>query len=104
MARVVAAWANLRSRVFGLPYGDQALLIRRSDYAAAGGYPDQELMEDIAFVRRLNGLVELPACAHTSAARYQQQGWLRRGGRNLLLQGRYILGADPGDLARSYKK
>ncbi|AZV79145.1 glycosyltransferase [Parasedimentitalea marina] len=104
MARVVAAWANLRSRVFGLPYGDQALLIRRSDYAAAGGYPDQELMEDIAFVRRLNGLVELPACAQTSAVRYQQQGWLRRGGRNLLLQGRYILGADPGDLARSYKK
>ena len=36
----VAGWANLRSWVFGLPYGDQGLLIRRQDYDRAGGYPD----------------------------------------------------------------
>ncbi|MDE4131817.1 TIGR04283 family arsenosugar biosynthesis glycosyltransferase [Phaeobacter sp. QD34_3] len=101
---LVAGWANLRSRLFGLPYGDQGLLIRRGDYDASGGYPDQPLMEDVALVRRLKGLVELPATAGTSALRYQHQGWLRRGARNLLLLTRYALGADPERLARAYRK
>ncbi|PCJ05254.1 MAG: glycosyl transferase [Rhodobacteraceae bacterium] len=104
MPGLVAGWANLRSRVFGLPYGDQALLIRRSMYDAAGGYPDQVLMEDVALVRRLRGLVMLPARALTSAQRYQQQGWLRRGARNLWLLLRYFAGASPDTLARSYGK
>jgi len=87
-----------------LPYGDQALLIRRSDYEAAGGYPDQPLMEDVALVRRLRGLTQLPICALTSATRYQQQGWLRRGAKNLWLLVRYFSGAKPETLARSYGK
>jgi len=104
MPFVVAGWANLRSGLFGLPYGDQALLIRRSDYEAAGGYPDQPLMEDVALVRRLRGLTQLPICALTSATRYQQQGWLRRGAKNLWLLVRYFSGAKPETLARSYGK
>lgn len=102
MPGLVAGWANWRSRLFGLPFGDQALLIRREEYEAAGGYRDQPLMEDVALVRCLSALVALPACALTSAVRYQQQGWLRRGARNLLLQLRYALGARPEALARSY--
>ncbi|MFW8594604.1 TIGR04283 family arsenosugar biosynthesis glycosyltransferase [Cribrihabitans neustonicus] len=100
----IAGWANLRARLFGLPYGDQGLLVRRQDYDAAGGFPDQPLMEDVALVRRLPRLTCLPAAALTSAARYEQQGWLRRGGRNLLTLVRYILGADPETLARAYRK
>lgn len=104
MPRLVAGWANLRAALFGLPYGDQALLIRRSEYDAAGGYPDQALMEDVALVRCLRGLVELPTDALTSAARYQQQGWFRRGLRNLWILARYFMGANPEALARSYSK
>ncbi|TLP67216.1 glycosyltransferase [Parasedimentitalea maritima] len=104
MPVLVAAWANLRARVFGLPFGDQGLLIRRCDYGAAGGYPDQPLMEDVALVRRLNGLVALQSDALTSAKRYQQQGWLRRGTRNLWLQLRYLTGERPDTLARSYER
>ena len=40
-------FANLRSRTRSLPYGDQALFVRRSVFEAVGGYPDQPLMEDI---------------------------------------------------------
>lgn len=104
MPSLVAGWANLRSGMFGLPYGDQALLIRRCDYDNAGGYPDQPLMEDVALARALNGLVALPAYALTSAKRYQQQGWMRRGVGNLWLLLRYFLGAGPDVLARSYGK
>lgn len=102
-ARIVAGWANWRARVLGLPYGDQGLLIPRALYDATGGYPDQPLMEDVAMARALNGrLVELPAEARTSPARYETEGWLRRGRRNLTTLCRYWLGADPRRLARRY--
>lgn len=100
----VAGWANLRSRLFALPFGDQGLLIRRAEYEAAGGYPDQPLMEDVALVRRLKGLAALPSAALTSAARYQRTGWLRRGTRNLWTLTRYFFGVKPELLAKSYSK
>ena len=59
MPRVVAGWANLRSNVFGLPYGDQGLLLSRFDYDAAGGYPDIPLMEDVALARALGRRITL---------------------------------------------
>lgn len=104
MPKLVAGWANLRSELFGLPYGDQGLLMRRMDYERAGGYPDQPLMEDVALVRRLERSVALPVTALTSAERYQADGWIRRGGRNLWTQTRYAFGADPEHLARAYRR
>lgn len=100
--RLVAGWANLRARLFGLPYGDQGLLISRRAYEAAGGYPDIPLMEDVALVRNLPRLTRIEAEALTEAEKYLRDGWLRRGGRNLLLLTRYLLGADPNRLARKY--
>lgn len=103
MAGLVAGWANLRSRAFGLPYGDQGLLISRGDHDAVGGFPDIPLMEDVAMARALRGRLDLmPGCVTTSAARYRREGWLRRGARNLLTLLRYLAGADPKDLARQY--
>jgi len=102
--RLVAGWANLRSRVFGLPYGDQGLLISAMLYAKVGGYPHQPLMEDVALARALNGrLVRLKAEAVTSAAKFQGQ-WLRRGRRNLFLLFRYFLGTSPETLAQLYRR
>lgn len=100
----VSRWANLRSRLLGLPYGDQGLLLSRADYDAAGGYPDQPLMEDVALVRALSGLCGLPIRARTSAVRYQQGGWFRQGARNLWILTRYLGGVNPEDLAKSYHR
>ena len=102
--RWVAGWANLRSRLFGLPYGDQGLLVPRKTYLAAGGYKEQPLMEDVALVRALPRVRILPVRAVTSAERYERLGWLRRGGRNLWLVFRYFLGADPEQLAQQYRR
>ncbi|MEO0401502.1 MAG: TIGR04283 family arsenosugar biosynthesis glycosyltransferase [Pseudomonadota bacterium] len=103
--RAVAAWANLRAALFGLPYGDQGLLIRQSLYARVGGYPDIPLMEDVALVRALRGhLVRLDATAVTSAERYRKQGWVRRGARNCWTLARYFAGADVAALARAYRR
>ncbi|WP_324753790.1 TIGR04283 family arsenosugar biosynthesis glycosyltransferase [Roseovarius sp. Pro17] len=100
---LVAGWANLRSRLFHLPYGDQGLLISRIDYDAVGGYLDIPLMEDVAMARRLGArLSVMPLTVLTSATRYRREGWLRRGARNLSLLLRYLAGADPEDLRRRY--
>ncbi|HMW72302.1 MAG TPA: glycosyltransferase family 2 protein, partial [Cellvibrionaceae bacterium] len=45
---MVAFFMNLRSRLTGIATGDQALFVRRELFLAAGGFPAQPLMEDIA--------------------------------------------------------
>ncbi|MGI9369149.1 MAG: TIGR04283 family arsenosugar biosynthesis glycosyltransferase [Ruegeria sp.] len=102
--RWVAGWANFRSRFLRLPYGDQGLLVRRVDYDAVGGYPDQPLMEDVAIVRALPRVILLKSCAFTNADRYVRSGWVRRGARNLWTLIRYFLGADPEKLAQAYRR
>jgi len=105
-ARLVAGWANLRARLFGLPYGDQGLLIPAGLYERVGGYPDIPLMEDVAIARALTRL-RLTSLHHpivTSAERYRGDGWLWRGARNLWLLARFLLGADPVRLARRYAR
>jgi hypothetical protein len=101
--RLVAGWANLRARLFGLPFGDQGLLVSRKDYEAAGGYPNIALMEDMALVRRLPRPRALAGVAETGAGRYDANGWLRQGAANLWRQARFLAGADPAHLARTYR-
>ncbi len=99
----VAAWANLRSRIFRMPYGDQGLLIHRQLYESIGGYPDQSLMEDVVICRRIGRrLTGLSAEAVTSADRYVRDGWLRRGSRNLATLVLYLFGRDPERLRKFY--
>lgn len=104
-ARRVAALANWRARVLGLPYGDQGLLIARDFYQALGGYPREPLMEDVALVRRIGRrrLAPLRAEAVTSAERYRREGWWRRPLKNLRLLALYFLGASPAWLAERYR-
>lgn len=102
-SRIVAKGANLRSKLFGLPYGDQSLLISRALYDQTSGIPDQPLMEDVAFARELRGRLK-PAgfTVATSAARYERDGYTKRILRNWGLLTRYFLGASPDKLGRGY--
>ncbi|MEL6219011.1 MAG: TIGR04283 family arsenosugar biosynthesis glycosyltransferase [Pseudomonadota bacterium] len=106
MARVTERWANLRSRLFALPYGDQGLLIHRDLYRAVGGYDAIPLMEDVALVRRLgrNRLTRLAVTATTAATRYERDGWTRRGARNLSTLALYYLGWRAETLAKRYRR
>ena len=75
--RVVAALMNLRSRLTGIATGDQAIFVSQGAFAAAGGYPEQPLMEDIEFSRRLK-ILGAPACLRerviTSGRRWEVHG------------------------------
>ena len=97
----LAAW---RCRTFGLPYGDQGLLIARPHYERLGGFRSLPLMEDVDLVRRIGrrNLVALDADALTSPVRYQRDGWLARPLRNLGCLALYVAGVSPNVLRRLY--
>jgi rSAM/selenodomain-associated transferase 2 len=102
---LVAAAMNARSRLTGIATGDQAMFVVRAAFAAAGGFPEIALMEDIAFARRLKRVsrpLSLRARVTTSGRRWETRGVLR----TMLLMWRlrlaYFFGAKPEDLAKRY--
>ena len=104
-ARFIATCANLRSRLIGLPYGDQALLISKHLYKASGGYPNIPLMEDVTLVRKLRGKISaLDIIATTGSDRYINDGWFNRAGKNLGTLMRYYLGVSPEKLSERYRR
>ena len=104
-ARVIEHGVALRVRLFGLPYGDQGLLISRRLYDEVGGYRPLALMEDVDLVRRIgrHRHRRLNATALTSADRWRRDGWLRRSSRNLICLALYAVGVAPAQLARFYR-
>jgi rSAM/selenodomain-associated transferase 2 len=104
-ARRVERLVAWRCRAFGLPYGDQGLLIARGFYRQLGGYRPLPLMEDVELVRRIGrrNLVALEADAVTSAQRYERDGWLARPLRNLSCLALYFAGLPPNTIRRLYR-
>ena len=103
--RLIEAGVALRCRLFRLPFGDQAMFVRRAAYGMVGGFPPFPVMEDLVFARRLAraGRVAFPrARAFTSARRWEEGGVLATTVRNLGLQALYAAGWPPERLARYY--
>ena len=104
--RLVERLADWRSRCLQMPYGDQALFLRRETFISLGGFPEQEIMEDFELVRRLKklGKVELSTLAvQTSARRWQRLGVVRTTLLNQLIICGYFLGVSPARLAGWYR-
>lgn len=73
--RIVEIFANLRARLFLLPYGDQALCIRRDVFDKLNGFREYPFLEDIDFVIRLKKyghLKYIPYSAIASARRLKK--------------------------------
>lgn len=98
---------NIRSGSFSLPYGDQGIFMRASDFEAAGAFPDVPLAEDLFFIRRVKRLgrivtVDLPA--RTSPRRRLAEGPWKNALINLAILAGCYLGASPETLARLRKQ
>lgn len=105
--RAVEWGARVRSRWFGLPYGDQAIFARRAALERLGGVPQAPIMEDLDLVdalKREGRLVLLESPATTSARRYRAHGTLRTFLRNALALGAWRLGLDRERVARWYRR
>jgi len=103
--RIIERMANLRSRLLRLPYGDQALFMKKSLFEAIGGFPDMPIMEDFILVRRLKRkgkIVIVPSAVVTSPRRWLHLGILRTWSINQLIIFAYYLGASPEQLTRFY--
>jgi hypothetical protein len=103
---LVETSTNLRSRLWRMPYGDQALFVRRRVFDELGGFPDMPIMEDYEFVRRLrrSGKVAfLDAAVLTSGRRWQRLGFLRTTLINWLVILGYHCGVPPARLAALYR-
>lgn len=103
--RWIAFWANLRSRLFKLPFGDQGLFCRKETYARSGGFSDLAICDDLDFVRRLKraGVFEVrPEKVTTSPRRYREHGALRQVLRNWRVLLGYYAGVSPTTLNRWY--
>jgi len=101
----IAWWANLRSRLFKLPFGDQGIFCRRDAYERAGGFRDLPICDDVDLVRRLARMgrfVILPEKTATSPRRYRERGAMRQVLRNWRVLAGYYLGVSPATLERWY--
>lgn len=80
--RMNAFGANLRSRIFKLPYGDQGLAFPAHLFHDLGGYNESAPYgEDMLLVKKAkrNGIkiCYVKSTLITSADRYKHQGWLK---------------------------
>jgi rSAM/selenodomain-associated transferase 2 len=105
--KIIARIASIRSRLMRIPYGDQAIFIRRDCFNRLGGYPEIPLMEDVALMRRIKRAGErigfIPEPVITSARRWEHEGALYTTLRNWMLLGAYTAGMAPDKLAKYYK-
>lgn len=102
---VISRMMNWRSALSGIVTGDQGMVMHRSLFDAAGGFPAQPLMEDIALSRELkrhSHPVRLGCHLTTDSRRWQQYGVWRTVWLMWRLRLRYFLGTDPAELARRY--
>ncbi|HJY81598.1 MAG TPA: TIGR04283 family arsenosugar biosynthesis glycosyltransferase [Candidatus Binatia bacterium] len=104
--RVIETLMNLRSRWTRISTGDQAIFVRRETFLAVGGYPEIDLMEDLALSRKLKqagNIACLRARVVTSARRWQQNGVLRTVVLMWTLRLAHFLGVPPARLKVFYR-
>jgi rSAM/selenodomain-associated transferase 2 len=105
--RVIAHLMNLRSRFTGMATGDQGIFVQHEVFEAVGGFPEIDLMEDIALskiLKRRGRPLCLGQCVETSSRRWEKNGVWRTVFLMWWLRLAYALGADPKRLAKTYNR
>ncbi|MHC4118620.1 MAG: TIGR04283 family arsenosugar biosynthesis glycosyltransferase [Planctomycetota bacterium] len=106
--KYISVRASLRSRWNGIPYGDQAIFLRKDYFDQIGGFKDIPLMEDVELMRRIKkdgkNICILPDKVTTSARRWQRDGALYTTLKNQVLVLLFYLGVSPGRLAKYYRR
>jgi rSAM/selenodomain-associated transferase 2 len=104
--RVIEKLMNLRSRLTGVVTGDQSVFISRELFEAVGGFPEIDLMEDIAISKQLKKISK-PVCLSetvtTSSRRWESNGVISTILLMWTLRLFYFLGISPDRLNRMYR-
>jgi len=90
--RCIARAANWRSRLLGLPYGDQVLILRRELFQALGGFAHRR-PEDLDLVIRLKRFTRLRLLrppVFSSGRRWLEQGYFATSRRHWWALARHL--------------
>ncbi|MBW1996987.1 MAG: TIGR04283 family arsenosugar biosynthesis glycosyltransferase [Deltaproteobacteria bacterium] len=104
--KFIETMTNLRSRCLRLPYGDQALFLRKETFQSVGGFPDVPIAEDLYLVSRLSkaGKIRLaPAHILTSGRQWQKIGIFRNSLINILIAASCAMGISPHTTKRIFR-
>ena len=104
--RITERYVAWRTRLMRIPFGDQAIFVRRNYFERIGGYRDIPIMEDVDLMRRIrqrgDAICVIPEKVMTSARRWEKEGVVFATFRNWMLQFLYFIGVSPERLARFY--
>jgi len=104
--RLIERLMNLRSRFTSIATGDQAIFIERKLFQKIGGFPEIELMEDIAVSRLLKKQLR-PVCLKakviTSSRRWETYGIVATVLLMWKLRLYYFFGVSPERLSQLYR-
>ena len=105
--RLIETVASLRSRITRIPYGDQAIFIKKAVFERLGGFGEIPLMEDVDLMRRVKKagqkIAIIPLKVLTSPRRWEKEGLFFSTLRNWILISLYLLGVSPQRLSKFYK-
>ncbi len=105
--KFIAKVASWRSKKTGLPYGDQAIFIKKDIFERVGGYENIALMEDVNLMQKLKKQkLKIQIINHkviTSPRRYEKNGILFNLLKNWVLISLYLVGVNSNKLAKFYK-
>ncbi len=105
--KMVERSANLRARWLNMPYGDQALFMRKTVFDRVGGFPDVPIAEDLFLVKTLASMGRIAmtdGAAVTSGRRWQKIGVVRTTAVNVIIAAGCLLGISPTRLAPLYRQ
>ena len=107
LLRLIEYLMNWRSRLSGIATGDQGFFVRRQAFQSIGGFPEIDLMEDIALSRALKKCGH-PLCLRqrvvTSSRRWENNGILRTVFLMWYLRLAYFMGTNHEALSRLYRR
>lgn len=106
--RAVEVFANLRARLFCLPYGDQAIFVRREVFHKIGGFRDYPFLEDLDFVLRLRRTgklinIPIPVTVSSRALKGYPLSPIIKSLRNVMIVMLFKIGLSPYKLVRLYR-
>ena len=104
--RIIEKMVSIRSGITKIPYGDQAIFVKKEVFTELGGFQEIPLMEDVEFMRRMKksgySICILPKQVKTSPRRWEEEGVFSCTIRNWLLISLYLAGVRPEKLVRLY--
>lgn len=104
--RLIEWGVKWRSKLFKMPYGDQAIFITKEKFNDIYGFPELAIMEDFELIRnlkRLGKIAFIPVPVITSPRRWLKKGILQTTLINQIVIIAYFIGISPERIRSWYR-